>query len=72
MPTTRIYLVSRAAGTAPNDAGTIEGRLVRASSQSMAIRHVVRNTYKAEVATPDQLVDLVTIGTKVEEAGEEE
>lgn len=71
MATTRIYLVGRVPGAAPADAGTIEGRLVRATSQAMAIRHVVRSTYKAEVATPEQLVDLLTIGTKVEDAGEE-
>lgn len=64
---TRIYLVAKAAGT-----GDEQGHLVRAATQAQAVRHVVRNTYQAEVATQEQLVDLMTAGAKVEDAGEEQ
>lgn len=47
-------------------------RLVRAPNAAQAIRHVVRGLFKAEVATQTQLVDLLTAGVKVEEAGDSE
>lgn len=45
---------------------------VRAATQAQAIRHVVRSIYTAVVASQDQIVDLMTIGVKVEDAGEEQ
>lgn len=63
----RIYLVASKLGE-----GNEAGALVRASSQAQAIGHVVRNRYAAEVASQTQLVDLVTAGIKVEDAGDSE
>ena len=54
---TRIYLVTD---------GT-EKRLVRAQSQAQAVRHCVKH-YSAETPTAEQLVSLVSAGTKVEDA----
>lgn len=51
---------------------TTQARLVRAATQAQAIRHVVRSIYTAVVASQDQIVDLMTTGVKVEDAGEEE
>ena len=45
-------------------------RLVSATSQAQAIVHVVRNQFKATVATQADLVDLLP-ATKVEKASEE-
>ena len=44
-------------------------RLVRAGSHAQAVGHVVRGTYRAEVAGQDELVQLLAVGAKVEEAG---
>ena len=54
---TRIYLITD---------GTKQ-RLVRAQSQAQAIRHCVKH-YTAETPTAEQLVALVSAGTKVENA----
>ena len=61
---TRIYLVTNIAG-APE-------RLVRATTQAAAIRHVVRTSYAANVAGQEALVDLVASGVKVEQAGQDD
>jgi len=58
----RIYVVT----------GEQQPRLVRASSQAQAIGYVVRNKYKAAVASQTDLIELLSQGVKVEEATEEE
>lgn len=47
-------------------------RLVRASNAATALRHVVRSDYSAEVASQDDLIELLTSGTRVEDAGTED
>ena len=42
--------------------------LVRAGSQAQAIRHIVEPMFKAEVATPDELVACTKAGVHVEDA----
>jgi len=42
--------------------------LVRARSQSEAVRHCTANRFGAKVATPDELVALIGEGFKVEQA----
>lgn len=49
---------------------TAAEHLVRASSQAQAIRHVVKETYRAAVAGPETLVELLTAGVKVQDASE--
>lgn len=61
MSTQRIYLVSNGK----------DARLVRASNQAQAVRHVVRNTFTASVASQDELVDALGKGIKVEDASED-
>lgn len=58
----RIYVVR---SSDPDDV-----TLVRAPTQAQAIRHVVRD-YTAEVATQTELVDLLSAGAVVEQAGTE-
>ena len=65
MTTTRVYAVT---DTAVSDMNI---RLVRASSQAQAIRHVVGTRYKAKPATVDEVVLRMSGGVKVEEAGKE-
>ena len=43
-------------------------RLVRASSPAQAVRHVAGKMISADVATQEEIVDLVTKGVKVEDA----
>ncbi len=43
-------------------------RLVRAQNKNQAIRHAVRNDYRADLATQDELVELVQSGVAVEDA----
>ena len=50
---------------------TAAERLVRAQSQAQAIRHVVKETYRAAVAGQETIVELLTSGVKVEDAGAE-
>ena len=59
----RIYLVES------TDAQEAK-RLVKATSPSQAVRHVA-SKYSAEVASQDQLVQLLSVGVKVEDAGVE-
>lgn len=42
-------------------------RLVKATSQSAAIRHVVEPSFEAHIAKQDELVELLNNGIKVEE-----
>lgn len=60
MTATRIYAVT-------NKETGFE-HLVRAANQAQAIRHAARNQFAVEVATQDQLVELIAAGVKVEEA----
>jgi len=50
----------------------ITERLVSAATAAQAIRHVVSNTYDAKVPSQAKLVELVSSGVKVEEAGSDE
>lgn len=59
----RIYVVTETTASGKSQ------RLVRATHQSQAIRHVVEPRFTAEVAEQDVLVDLAGKGTKVEDAG---
>lgn len=63
MSKARIYIVED--GTT-----TTAPRLVRAISQSQAIKHVTK-PYRATVASQDQLVEALDNGVKVENAGAE-
>lgn len=58
----RIYKVET-----PNGA-----RLVRAQNRVQAVNHVARATIKGEVASQDDLIELVGAGVKVEDVGDEE
>lgn len=57
----RIYRVS--------SARTGDEWLVRAQSQAQAIRHVVKSEYRAAVASQETLIEMLTGGAKVEDAG---
>lgn len=59
---TRIYHIESP------DTGTI--RLVRATNQPAAVRHVARDL-QVRVASQDDLVDALAAGVKVETAGEQ-
>lgn len=59
--THRIYVVSDT-----TDGGA--QHLVRAANPASAIRHVVRDRYKAAVAAQETIVDLLTAGQTVADA----
>lgn len=59
--TTRIYRVTSQHGD----------KLVRATSQAQAIRHVVATDYTAKVATQDDILSMVESGCKVLDATKE-
>lgn len=61
MSKARIYIVMNHREQTPR-------RLVRAISQAHAVKHIARH-YRAEVATQDDLVQLLANGVKVEDAG---
>jgi hypothetical protein len=46
-------------------------RLVRAANRNQAIRHAVKNDYRADVATQDELVELLVSGIAVEDVSNE-
>jgi len=48
---------------------TGEPRLVRATNVATALRHVVRTAYQCEVASQDTLIELLSAGVQVEDAG---
>lgn len=50
---------------------TAAEHLVRAHSQAQAIRHVVSHEYRAAVACQEALVELLTAGATVQDAGAE-
>ena len=64
MTKARIYIVE-------DGEPTSAPRLVRAISQSQAIKHVTK-PFSAVVATQDQLVEALDNGIKVESAGADE
>jgi hypothetical protein len=50
---------------------TPEGRrLIKAGTKNAAIRHAARDLIKCSVASQGELVELVSTGTKVEDAAE--
>lgn len=57
---TRIYVVTCK--------GTENHRLVRATSQAQALRHVALDEYSVDVATQETLVDILGDGCEVETA----
>jgi len=66
MSTTRIYLVEHQIGDVR------ERRLVKAPNQAQAVAHVVRSRVKVDVASQEDLVALVSAGTKVESVNEQQ
>lgn len=62
MATTRIYIVAPKTGGAK--------RLVRAHHPSRALHHVAEAAFTVEVASQDDLVELIGEGVVVENAGE--
>lgn len=61
----RIYVV-----TEDHDEGERK-TLVRAATPAQAIRHEVKDRFTAEVATTDEVAELVGGGTKVQDASVE-
>lgn len=59
---TRIYLVT--------DRESQAKRLIRASSQAQAVRHAAQSRYSVEVASQDDLVQLLDAGQAVESAAQ--
>lgn len=57
---TRIYVVKRQ--------DDHKSRLVRATSQPTALRHVALDEYSVEVASQEDLVEALSIGAQVEDA----
>ena len=62
-PGTRIYAV--------HDAALDRLHLVRATNGAVAIRHVARRQYTAEVATQERLVEALSAGASVLDASNE-
>lgn len=62
----RIYVV-KSKGSENNPADT---SLVRAKTKAAALRHLAAQVFVADVAKQQELVDLVTAGVQVEDAGE--
>ena len=58
---TRIYIITNR----DND----QQHLVRAATPAQALRHVARSKFGVAVAAQEALVELLTSGTKVEDAG---
>jgi len=46
-------------------------RLIKASSKSVAVNHVVKNTITAKSVTASEMADLIDKGLKIEDAGKE-
>ena len=63
---TRIYIV-----TAIDDA-KLKDRFIRAGSVAQATAHITKSMFTVRVAEPEELVDFLTAGGKVETAGETE
>jgi hypothetical protein len=68
MATVRRYYVIK-----PTDARlSMSRRLVRAATQAEALRHVTAPLCEVEVASPDDIVDLLQAGVKPEDAGQQQ
>jgi hypothetical protein len=52
-----------------HETGNDTPRLVNASSQAAAIRHVVGSRFKAEAASASDVIQVMVTGVKPEEAG---
>lgn len=63
---TRIYSV-----TPKVDTGPVRPRLIRASNQAQALRHVAKDTLNVVVASQNDLVSGLTSGITVEDAAAE-
>lgn len=66
---TRIYTISRKKSPAEAPTNTLP-RLVRATSQAAAMRHVAAADYDIGVASQDELVDAMGAGVQVEDASQ--
>jgi 2-methylcitrate dehydratase PrpD len=65
----RIYAVTQLLqAAAEGQAGHSIQYLVRASSPAQAIRHLVRKSFSAEVASQDAIVTAMQLGTTVQDA----
>ena len=60
---TRIYIIADA-----KSPDISEPRLVRATTQSQALRHVASDSFRVKVASQDELVEHVGNGVEVEDA----
>lgn len=67
---TRIYRVANFIADVDADTGATFTRLVRAPNAAQALRHVATDTLHCQVASQDDLVELIEAGVKVETAGE--
>ena len=61
---TRVYVVTDKSEDPPHH------RLVRASGPSVALNHVASRMLASHLATKDELVQMLTTGARVEDAGE--
>jgi hypothetical protein len=64
----RVYKVTN---TPVKDGTAVVTRLIRAGTQSQAIRHVVKDSVRCEVATIDDAVALTKVGIEIEDATSE-
>jgi hypothetical protein len=63
--TSRVYVVTDRSEDPP------QHRLVRASGPSVALNHVASRMLASHLAPKDELVQLLTTGARVEDAGEQ-
>lgn len=68
MPKTRIYIV---APTAVIDGKLQPGRLIDAITPAQAIRHVTKDAFTIQIATPHQIAKMIKNGIALETASEE-
>lgn len=68
----RIYLVTRLVKDGAAEGTKPEYRLVNATSHQAAVRHVTRELYETEVATPYKVAEIAASGVRLEEAGSDE
>lgn len=69
-PTTRVYLVAEK--REDSEANPVRRRLVRASHQANALRHVAEDVFSVSLATQEDLIALVSDGVQVERIGPEQ
>ena len=56
--------------TTPTRIYNVNGRLVRATNQAQAVRHVAKDTITCSVATQEEIVEAMLAGKSVEDACE--